>query len=97
MKKTLVLWTLLSAGLLSANAAEFFVSPKGNDENPGTAKAPFATFTRAQKAVRDAHAARPDEGVTVTFRSGLYSLDEEMSFLPQDSGASAGQPVRYAA
>ncbi|MBR5606589.1 MAG: right-handed parallel beta-helix repeat-containing protein, partial [Verrucomicrobia bacterium] len=97
MKKPLVLWTLLSAGLLSANAAEFFVSPKGNDENPGTAKAPFATFTRAQKAVRDARAASPDEGVTVTFCSGLYSLDEEMSFLPQDSGASAEAPVRYVA
>ena len=89
--------TLLSVGLLSANAAEFFVSPKGNDENPGTAKAPFATFTRAQKAVRDARAASPDEGATVTFRSGLYSLDEEMSFLPQDSGASAEAPVCYVA
>ncbi|MBQ7589964.1 MAG: right-handed parallel beta-helix repeat-containing protein [Verrucomicrobia bacterium] len=97
MKKTLIFLTLLSVGLLSANAAEFFVSPKGNDENPGTAKAPFATFTRAQKAVRDARAASPDEGATVTFRSGLYSLDEEMSFLPQDSGASAEAPVCYVA
>ena len=75
MKKTLIFLTLLSAGLLSADAAEFFVSPQGSDENPGTAKAPFATFTRAQKAVRDARAAAPAEGVTVTFRSGLYSLD----------------------
>ena len=97
MKKTLIFLTLLGAGLLSANAAEFFVSPKGSDENPGTAKAPFATFTRAQKAVRDARAAHPDEGATVTFRSGLYFLDEEMAFLPQDSGASAEAPVRYAA
>jgi hypothetical protein len=97
MKKTLIFLTLLSAGLLNADAAEFFVSPQGSDENPGTAKAPFATFTRAQKAVRDARAVAPAEGVTVTFRSGLYSLDEEMSFLPQDSGASTEQPVRYAA
>ena len=81
----------------TGQAAEFFVAPAGSDSAPGTPAKPFASFARAQEAVRAARKANPDEGVTVSFDSGVYSLQQPIRFTPSDSGASAGQPVLYRA
>ena len=81
----------------SGRAAEFFVAPTGNDSATGTAAQPFASFARAQAAVRSARKAKPDEGVTVTFNAGVYAIDHPLQFTPLDSGVSAQQPVIYRA
>lgn len=47
---SIVLCTLASL----ASAAEFFVSPDGDDGNPGTKAQPFATLERARDAIRQA-------------------------------------------
>ncbi len=83
--------------------ADFYVSPAGNDAWSGTLPAPnaartdgpFATFGRAQAAVRAAKAGqrRP---YTVLLRGGAYRLAEPITFAPEDSG-SADAPVTYAA
>jgi hypothetical protein len=49
-----------------AGAAEFFVSPNGNDADTGTIDKPFATVQRAQTAVAP--------GDTVNIRGGLYAM-----------------------
>jgi hypothetical protein len=90
----------LSFSLLSAAVAlpaEFFVSPSGADANPGTRAQPFATFQRAQQAVRAARVAESDQGVTVTFLPGVHRLERTLDFGPSDSGASIELPVRYRA
>src|SRR3954449_258081 len=51
-----------------AGAAEFFVSPTGSDNDPGTLERPFATVQRAQEA------AAP--GDTVFLRGGTYVMKE---------------------
>ena len=94
--RTLVL-SICVAVLGSCPAAEFLVSPKGNDANAGTRQQPFATFARAQQAARMARAEHPAEGVTVTFQAGTYELSAPLEFTPADSGASATQPVLYRA
>ncbi len=78
-------------------AADFFVAPTGNDQAPGTSERPFATLHRAQQAVREARTLQPDRGAVVTVRAGRYELTQPLEFGPQDSGASADQPVRYQA
>jgi hypothetical protein len=78
-------------------ASEFFVAPNGADANPGTRAQPFASFQRAQQAVRETRAAQPDQGVNVTFLAGFHRLEGTVEFGPSDSGASADQPVRYRA
>ena len=77
---------LLGAALLSGSAcfgAELYVSPSGNDKNPGSAAAPFATIARA------AAAAKP--GDTVKIGPGLYR--EQITF---KKGGKKGAPVTFA-
>jgi len=68
---------------LCAAAAEFHVSPGGDDANAGTRDKPFATPARAQQAAR---AAAGKEPVTVWLRGGTYALPSPLVFTPADSG-----------
>ena len=79
-------------------AVVFHVSTSGNDANPGTAVAPFATPARAQTAVRefkDTGGALPGP-VTVLIHEGVYRLREPLAFTPKDSG-TADAPITYQA
>ncbi len=82
---------LLSAPCLAA--ADFAVSPAGNDSGPGTSAAPFATAERAQKAVREVRSARPAEPVSVRFLPGVYQRDGTLNFTPADSGTEENPVV----
>jgi hypothetical protein len=66
---------------------EFYVSPQGKDENPGTRAQPFATIGRARDEVRRAVAAGLKAPLTVWLRGGRYELREPLVFGPADSGA----------
>src|ERR1700758_4921444 len=52
-----------------------FVSPNGNDGNPGTALEPLRTFQAAQLAARELKKHKAGE-VSVYFRAGTYYLPE---------------------
>lgn len=69
---------LLSAGLCAAQP--YFVSPAGDDANPGTLEKPFATLHRAQTAARQA---RGD----VFLRGGMHYLDTTLVLTAEDSGS----------
>jgi len=63
------LWlTAVAAGLgiwaAGAGAAEFFVAPRGDDKNPGTAEAPFATLQKGADLLK--------AGDTLTVAPGVY-------------------------
>lgn len=58
----------LALALQPLHAATFYVAPDGNDRNPGTLAAPFATIQRAQAAVAP--------GDTVLVRGGTYTMTE---------------------
>jgi len=93
----ILLW-LAALSLTSAwGAVDYFVAPGGRDTDPGTQAQPFATFQRAQAAVRASRASNPGEGVAVTFATGRYELAEPIEFTPEDSGANPGRPVIYRA
>jgi len=90
---TLVLFVLAAlACARSVPAAEFFVSPAGSDENPGTLEQPFASPHHAQRAARQIEG----EPVTVYLRGGTYYLNKPLVFTPQDSGKPTA-PVVYRA
>lgn len=87
-----------------AVAADFFVAPQGQDtwsgrlptKNDKGDDGPFASFARAQQAVRDLMQSGRTEPVTVMFRGGTYRLDEPITFKPANSGTDRA-PITYAA
>lgn len=75
----------------------YYVSPAGNDRNPGTAARPFATLSAARDAVRRVRAkGLPPGGVTVWVHAGLYLQSQSLVLEPKDSG-EPGKPVTYRA
>jgi hypothetical protein len=70
-------------GLL--NAAEFYVSPNGDDENSGDKANPFATLERARIAVRTVNSNMSDH-VVVYLREGIYFLKEPFILDANDGG-----------
>ena len=78
-------------------AAEFYISPDGDDNNSGSESCPLATLAGARDAVRELKAkGRLCEPVNVFIANGSYTLVEPVIFEAQDSG-SKDHPVVYQA
>jgi hypothetical protein len=99
-----VLAALLAVAVLlnssTIRAADFYVSPQGNDAQPGTLERPFRSLARAQAAVRTMKAANkgnmPEGGITVWLRGGVYLLPKTFVLGPEDSGQQ-DRPMIYRA
>lgn len=96
-----LLSSLLLAALMFANvdAQEMFVSPNGDDGNPGTIEKPFQTLERARDAVRTIHRTTPAtarQPITVWLRGGTYHLANTFELTRDDAGF-ASAPVTFAA
>lgn len=74
------------------NAAEFHVSPAGDDRHPGTLAQPFATPARARDAARSFAGREP---VSLHLHDGIFYLRETLALGPADSG-TALHPVTWA-
>jgi hypothetical protein len=93
----LLLSLALAFGGWKVLAADLYVARGGNDSNPGTRPAPFASLTAARDAIRKLKLSGPlQEGVTVHCHPGLYPLAGAVEFQAQDSG-SATAPITYLA
>ncbi len=75
--------------------ADFYVSPNGRDDSPGTWAEPFATLDRARRAVRDLLPARRHDDVTVLLRGGTYHVASTVVF-GLDDGREDDRCVTYA-
>ncbi len=95
--RLLFLLALCLAPALSA--LERYVSPEGDDRNPGTFAAPWRTLEGARNAVRllrqEKSSAAPG-AVTVWLRGGTYPLTGTFELTAQDGG-TVGARVTYAA
>lgn len=91
--------TRISLGLVCsaslAQAASFYVSPVGDDSNPGTLQAPFQSITKARDAVRAINANMTDD-IQVYLRGGNYFIPATIEFTAADGGTS-GHRVIYQA
>jgi hypothetical protein len=86
--------------LVSTDAfpADFHVSLTGNDQNPGTEMAPFATLQRSRDRIREMKQATglPEDGVTVWIHGGTYPVSESIQLGAEDSG-TAERRIAYRA
>ncbi|MGA2623033.1 MAG: right-handed parallel beta-helix repeat-containing protein [Bacteroidota bacterium] len=69
----------------SGQTVELFVSPKGNDKDPGSIDRPFATVDRARQAVRDILKKGTAGDIVVNLRGGEFQIDEPLVFDEKDS------------
>ena len=83
---------ITTAALLIActlSAADLFVSPEGNDRNPGTKDFPKATLTAALRQARELRRLNDESvkgGITIHLEAGDYHLYEPVFIRPEDSG-----------
>jgi hypothetical protein len=93
----LVLSCLLA---VPARAAEFWVSPDGDDHNPGTRAKPFASLAGARQKARELRRLSEPathEPVQIILRGGIYQLNSPLLFLPEDSGTENSPTIIEAA
>jgi hypothetical protein len=92
-------FSLISIGLLWAaslvQAADFYVSPSGDDANPGTLQAPFQTITKARDAVKAINTNMTTD-IHVYLRGGNYRIASAINFTPADGG-TGGHRIYYQA
>jgi hypothetical protein len=88
---------VLAAALAVAQGAlaALWVSPAGDDLNPGTEEQPVRTIERARDIVRTLNADMSDD-ITV-FISGTHRVLQPIEFGPQDSGTNGFSVVYTAA
>ncbi len=92
----LALCCLLALPAVAAARVRIWVSPHGDNGNPGTRAAPLRTLAAAQRAERRALRARPKSDVVVVLRGGTYRLKKPLRLSWRDSGR-AGHTVAYRA
>jgi hypothetical protein len=75
---------------INAFAVEYFIAPWGDDANPGTKEAPFATLEKARDAIRalKARGALPGP-VGVDLLPGEYAVTGTCELTDADSGTEA--------
>lgn len=84
-----------SASVRSEVQTSFYVSPGGNDANPGAKDKPFATIEKAKQAVRAINRDMAGD-IVVELHGGTYALDRTLVFDAADSGFN-GHDVIYRA
>jgi len=90
---------LLFAGTLG-RAADIWVSPSGNDANPGTPDEPMATVSAALRKARDLRRLNDpsiEHGIHIVLKGGEYPISEPIFVRPEDSGTDASPTVIEAA
>ena len=79
------------------SARDIYVSPTGNDRNPGTKEQPLASLSGARDVVRNLRATENLQGeVRVVIADGTYFMYEPVLFTDLDSG-SEDAPLTFTA
>ena len=91
-----VLRILILATGINAYATKIYVSPEGNDKNPGTELEPLASLIGARNKVRHFLKEGIKEDVLVLFKGGTYLFRETVVFNLEDS-APEGFTITYSA
>lgn len=90
----------LAAALLALGCArglaQIYVSPSGDDGNPGRLDAPVATLERAVAIARAERARHPEEDQRIVLRGGVYRLGRPLVLGLADSPAP-GRTLTFAA
>jgi hypothetical protein len=88
-----LLSTVLLLTLPATDACgKLYVSPDGDDDNPGTQDLPLQTLQGARDRIRNV-AKNGDQDVVVLFKAGDYFIDSTVRFGRMDSGVNGGRII----
>lgn len=77
------IFTLLFFGLIfSVNAKDIYVSPKGNNNNPGTKELPLETIQQAKKMGEGILESGKEINLVIWLADGIYTVSEPLTFKP---------------
>ncbi|TDD97819.1 L-rhamnose mutarotase [Flavobacterium cellulosilyticum] len=85
----IVIAFFMMCATFSVNAAEIWVSIKGNDGNSGTKESPFATVHMALREARELRRLKDPSiknGIHIIVMNGTYNLNQPLFVRPEDSG-----------
>ena len=94
MKPICAILFFIALPFLLRAQTNFYVSPTGKDNNPGTKVKPFATLTKARDAVRNLGDKK--EGSVINIKGGIYNITEPFALSKEDGGTKE-RPVIYTA
>jgi len=80
--RILLVLNVLFSLTIGLGATSLYVSPTGNDKNPGNKEKPVASFAKAQSLARTLSKQEP---VEVIFGNGTYYLSQTIVFTPEDN------------
>ncbi|MGC9353572.1 MAG: right-handed parallel beta-helix repeat-containing protein [Mariniphaga sp.] len=72
-------------------SADFYLSPNGNDANPGTLEKPFTTIKRAKQAAEIHFQQNPNEDCTVWLKDGKYHISTPVVINAENFKNQTGQ------
>jgi len=85
---TFFTFVLFFSAFSYVNAATYYISPQGNDSNPGTEAQPFRNIQKAADIV--------DPGDTVIVKDGTYIDDDGNNFVVVlNNGGTLGNPITF--
>ncbi len=93
---SLTLLVLSSVAASAAASSQIYVSPTGNDANPGTQARPVRTLEHARDLARVLKRKQSGRDVRIWLAGGTYRLSQPLVLTAEDSGAG-GSHVVYAA
>jgi len=100
MRLQLIVKLMIMVLLLShnqANSQSIYLSPAGNDGNPGTIDNPLATLTAARDKARQMRKnTRSNQPIEIIAQEGEYFMVQPL-FLNADDGGTVSSPVIYKA
>jgi hypothetical protein len=80
-ERLIIVLLALFLGACSSNNTAFYVSPSGDDNNPGTKGKPFASLNRAKEAVLEqVKDGAENKEIKVYFREGTYYFNQTTVF-----------------
>jgi hypothetical protein len=75
------------SGKRAALTIELYISPKGNDSNPGTKKLPLKSLEGARQRLRTERKKNLNGAASVLIEDGTYYLEKPVYFSAEDAGS----------
>ena len=86
LHKSITVFFIFCFQSISSFAVDFYVSPNGNDKNPGTREKPFVTIEQAKQAVLNSVQNNKDNNFYIWLADGFYEIKSPLVFNAPELG-----------